>query len=337
MKEIVNCPMVEKNTFGMDVKADRWIEYSSREELCELLLHKDRWELPLLHIGAGSNLLFLGDFKGTVLHSGIKGIEVTAEDESYVWVRVGAGVVWDDFVAYAVEHEWYGAENLSYIPGEVGASAVQNIGAYGVEAKDLIDTVETVEIATAKVRMFCNDECGYAYRESVFKKDLKGKFAVTHVTYKLSKRPVFNLEYGNIRARLEKAGKEVSLRLVRDVIIEVRKEKLPDPEVQGNAGSFFMNPVIAKEQYQELLVKYPDMPHYVVDENRVKVPAGWLIERSGWKGKALGRAAVHDRQALVLVNLGGASGYEVMNLAEAVVNTVRELFGIELHPEVNFI
>lgn len=337
MKEILNCPMVGKNTFGMDVKADRWIEYSSQEELCELLLHKERWSFPLLHIGAGSNLLFSGDFKGTVLHSGIKGIELVAEDENCVWVRVGAGVVWDDFVAYAVDREWYGAENLSYIPGEVGASAVQNIGAYGAEAKDLIDTVETVEIATAKVKVFRNEECGYAYRESVFKKDLKGKFVVTHVTYKLSKHPVFNLEYGNIRTRLEKTGKEVSLRLVRDVIIEVRKEKLPDPAVQGNAGSFFMNPVIAKEQYQELLVKYPDMPHYVVDENRVKVPAGWLIERSGWKGKALGRAAVHDKQALVLVNLGGASGREVMDLARAVVDTVRDLFGIELHPEVNFI
>lgn len=337
MKEILNCPMVGKNTFGMDVKADRWIEYSSQEELCELLLHKERWSFPLLHIGAGSNLLFSGDFKGTVLHSGIKGIELVAEDKNCVWVRVGAGVVWDDFVAYAVDHEWYGAENLSYIPGEVGASAVQNIGAYGAEAKDLIDTVETVEIATAKVKVFRNEECGYAYRESVFKKDLKGKFVVTHVTYKLSKHPVFNLEYGNIRTRLEKTGKEVSLRLVRDVIIEVRKEKLPDPAVQGNAGSFFMNPVIAKEQYQELLVKYPDMPHYVVDENRVKVPAGWLIERSGWKGKALGRAAVHDKQALVLVNLGGASGREVMDLARAVVDTVRDLFGIELHPEVNFI
>lgn len=337
MKEILNCPMVGKNTFGMDVKADRWIEYSSQEELCELLLHKERWSFPLLHIGAGSNLLFSGDFKGTVLHSGIKGIELAAEDESCVWVRVGAGVVWDDFVAYAVDHEWYGAENLSYIPGEVGASAVQNIGAYGAEAKDLIDTVETVEIATAKVKVFRNEECGYAYRESVFKKDLKGRFVVTHVTYKLSKHPVFNLEYGNIRTRLEKTGKEVSLRLVRDVIIEVRKEKLPDPAAQGNAGSFFMNPVIAKEQYQELLVKYPDMPHYVVDENRMKVPAGWLIERSGWKGKALGRAAVHDKQALVLVNLGGASGREVMDLARAVVDTVRDLFGIELHPEVNFI
>lgn len=337
MKDILNCPMVGKNTFGMDVKADRWIEYSSQEELCELLLHKDRWSLPLLHIGAGSNLLFSGDFKGTVLHSGIKGIELAAEDERYVWVRVGAGVVWDDFVAYAVEHDWYGAENLSYIPGEVGASAVQNIGAYGAEAKDLIDTVETVEIETARVRVFRNEECGYAYRESVFKKDLKGKFVVTHVTYRLSKHPVFNLEYGNIRARLENTGREVSLRLVRDVIIEVRKEKLPDPAVQGNAGSFFMNPIISKDRYQELLVKYPDMPHYVVDENRVKVPAGWLIERSGWKGKALGRAAVHDKQALVLVNLGGASGREVMDLAMAVVNTVRDLFGIELHPEVNFI
>lgn len=329
--------MAAKHTFGMDVKADRWIEYSSQEELCGLLLHKGDWTLPLLHIGAGSNLLFKGDFRGTVLHSAIKGYERVYEDDETVLVRVGAGVVWDDFVAYAVANNWYGAENLSYIPGEVGAAAVQNIGAYGAEAKDLITEVETVCVETGVCRTFTNPECGYAYRESVFKKELKGKYVVTYVTFRLGKRPVFNLEYGNIRAKLEQRKEPLSLQLVREVIIGVRKEKLPDPSAQGNAGSFFMNPVIAREVYERILVDYPDMPHYEVDKERVKVPAAWLIDRCGWKGKALGRAGVHDRQPLVLVNLGGATGQEVMDLAEAVTASVRDKFGIGLSPEVNYI
>ena len=246
-------------------------------------------------------------------------------------------MIWDDFVAYAVEHGWYGAENLSLIPGEVGASAVQNIGAYGVEAKDLIVSVDAVEAATGRKRRFSNGECRYAYRDSIFKKELKGQYFVTHVTYRLSKLPVYHLDYGNVRAELEKEGLEPTLAHVRRVIISIRRDKLPDPEVTGNAGSFFMNPIVPESQFDALRAEYPDMPCYPLGENRVKVPAGWLIDRCGWKGKSLGRAAVHDRQALVLVNRGGATGHDVLRLADEVARSVKEKFGIAICPEVNVI
>ena len=259
------------------------------------------------------------------------------ETEEEVEVRVGAGEVWDDFVAYTVANGWYGAENLSLIPGEVGASAVQNIGAYGVEAKDLIVSVDTFGLETGEERRFMQEECRYAYRESVFKQELKGKYAVTFVTYRLKKHPVFHLEYGNIRAELEKQGCQVDLENVRRIIIAIRQAKLPDPKVLGNAGSFFMNPVVPKMQLEALLAQYPDMPHYPVDEAHVKIPAGWMIDRCGWKGKRVGHAGVHEKQALVLVNCGGATGKEVMHLAEEIVASVRERFGVTIRPEVNYI
>ena len=271
------------------------------------------------------------------MHSGIRGMETVDETDDSVEIRVGAGEVWDDFVACAVAHGWYGAENLSLIPGEVGASAVQNIGAYGVEVKDLIVDVETIEVATGQKRRFTNAECRYAYRSSIFKHELKGQYIVTYVTYRLGKRPVFHLDYGNIRAELERRGCGVTLESVREVVIAIRESKLPDPKVLGNAGSFFMNPIVPRARFESLLAEYPDMPHYPVDEDRVKIPAGWMIDRCGWKGKAIGRAAVHDKQALVLVNLGGATGEEVMHLAAEVVRSVRETFGIDIHPEVNYI
>jgi UDP-N-acetylmuramate dehydrogenase len=273
----------------------------------------------------------------TVLHSAIRGYEVVVENEQEIEVRAGAGEVWDDFVAYTVKNSWYGAENLSLIPGEVGASAVQNIGAYGVEAKDLIVSVETVEVETGRKRIFTKEECRYAYRESIFKKDLKGKYIVTYVTYRLSKQPVFNLEYGNVRGELEKRGGEVALENVRKVIIAVREAKLPDPRVQGNAGSFFMNPIIPRRQFEIVQQQYPDMPHYEVDGNRVKIPAAWMIDRCGWKGKQIGRAGVHSKQALVLVNCGGATGDEVIALARRIQESVLQKFGVAISPEVNFI
>lgn len=337
MKDIQNYPLLAHNTFGMDVRAARFIEYDNVDELTDLLRKEGGRLHPLLHIGGGSNLLFSGNYPGTVLHSAIKGFEVVAEDADKVEVRVGAGEVWDDFVAYAVANGWYGAENLSAIPGEVGASAVQNIGAYGVEVKDLIVAVETLAADTAVRRVFTNAECGYAYRESVFKKELKGRYIVTHVVYRLGKRPVFHLDYGNIRAELERRACEPTLETVRDVVMSIRASKLPDPKVLGNAGSFFMNPVVPRSLFEALRERYPDMPHYDVDNDRVKIPAGWMIDRCGWKGKALGRAAVHDRQALVLVNLGGATGEEVMHLAHEVARSVHDTFGIDIRPEVNYI
>ena len=336
MIEYTDYSLLSRNTFGMDVKAARFVEYESEDELAGFLSSGGLRE-PYLHIGGGSNLLFLADYSGLILHSGIRGMEIVSETDERVEVRAGAGVVWDDFVAYAVARGWYGAENLSLIPGEVGASAVQNIGAYGAEAKDLIVSVETVEAMTGKKRRFSNAECRYAYRESVFKKELKGKCFVTYVTYRLGKLPVFRLDYGNVRAELEKEGLEPTLANVRRVIISIRKNKLPDPEVTGNAGSFFMNPVISRSRFEALRAEYPDMPSYPLGGDRVKVPAGWLIDRCGWKGKALGPAAVHDRQALVLVNRGGATGRDVLRLADEVVRSVHDRFGITISPEVNVI
>lgn len=336
MTEYTDYSLLAHNTFGMDVKAARFIEYKSEEELCAFL-SSGGLRLPFLHIGSGSNLLFLSDYPGLILHSAVRGIETVAETGEWIELRAGSGVVWDDFVAYTVERGWYGAENLSLIPGEVGASAVQNIGAYGAEAKDLIVSVDTVEAGTGKKCRFSNAECRYAYRESIFKKELKGQYFVTGVTYRLSKRPVFRLDYGNVRAELEKDGAVPTLANVRRVIISIRKNKLPDPEVMGNAGSFFMNPVIPRSQFERLRGEYPDMPSYPLEGERVKVPAGWLIDRCGWKGKSLGPAAVHDRQALVLVNRGGATGRDVLRLAGEVVRSVQEKFGIAISPEVNVI
>lgn len=325
------------HTFGMDVKASLFVEYASVEELQEILsqhlLEPGKW----LHIGGGSNLLFKGDYPGVILHSAIKGYEVVAEDDDEVIVRVGAGEVWDDFVAYTVENGWFGAENLSSIPGEAGASAVQNIGAYGVEVKDLIVKVEAVEVATGEWRSFDNAACQYAYRDSVFKHVLKGRFIITYVSYRLKKTPCYHLDYGNVRAELEKRKEELTLKHVREAIMEIREGKLPNPKVQGNAGSFFMNPVVSRSQFERLLEDYPRMPHYVVDADHVKIPAAWMIDQCGWKGKRMGRAGVHDKQALVLVNLGGATGEEVIHLSEEIQKSVFEKFGISIFPEVNFI
>ena len=336
MKIFRDYSLLPHNTFGMDVKASVFIEYASVEELKEVLslyVKDNQW----LHIGKGSNLLFTGDFSGIILHSAIKGYEVIHEDTNEVVVRVGAGEVWDDFVAMTVENEWYGAENLSLIPGEVGASAVQNIGAYGVEAKDLIVGVEAIEVSTGKECIFKNEECGYAYRESVFKSSLKYQYLVTHVSYRLKKTPCYHLDYGNIRLELEKQKACLTLANVRQAIISIREAKLPDPKLQGNAGSFFMNPIIPYAQFEALSARYPQMPHYEVDTQRVKIPAAWMIDQCGWKGKQMGRAGVHHKQALVLVNLGGATGKEIIRLSEEIQKSVSDKFGVSISPEVNFI
>ena len=337
IKEYTNHSLFPYNTFGMNVQATHFVEYDSADELSSFLQKPQHLLLPCLHIGGGSNLLFTTDYPGTILHSAIKGFDIIKEDNNWVEVRAGAGEIWDDFVTYAIENNWYGTENLSLIPGEVGASAVQNIGAYGVEVKDLITQVETIEISTGNRRIFTNNECNYAYRSSIFKQELKGKYIVTHVTYRLSKKPTFKLDYGNIRTELEKEGCSLTLASLRKIIVRIREAKLPDPKVLGNAGSFFMNPIIPLQQFNELIRKYPDMPHYPAGEDLVKVPAGWMIDQCGWKGKRIGRAAVHDKQALVLINTGGATSEEIIILANEIVRSVKNQFGIEIHPEVNFI
>lgn len=322
------------NTFGLNVEAAVFLEYGSVEEL-EKLIADGCITSPYLHIGGGSNLLFTGNYEGVILHSRIGGIEVTAENEEKVSVRVGAGVVWDDFVDYCTERGWYGTENLSLIPGEVGAAAVQNIGAYGVEVKDLISSVETVNIRGMK-HVYQVDECNYSYRNSIFKSPEMKQVFVTYVCFSLSKKEHYTLDYGTIRQELEKYPK-VDLKTLRRVIIDIRESKLPDPRVLGNAGSFFMNPVVSREIFEALKEEYPQMPFYEMGTDRIKIPAGWMIDQCGWKGKALGPAAVHDKQALVLVNRGGATGADIVALSDAVRASVREKFGIDIHPEVNFI
>ena len=322
--------LLSYNTFGIDVSATRFLEYTSVEELQQQIA-QGAVTTPFLHIGGGSNLLFTKDYDGLILHSRIEGIEVAEEDSRFVSVRVGAGVVWDDFVAYCVAHGWYGAENLSLIPGEVGASAVQNIGAYGVEAKDLITAVETVNIR-GEERVYSVEECRYAYRDSIFKRPENKSVFVTHVRFRLGKEEHYTLDYGTIRQELDKYP-ALTLPVVRKVIIDIRESKLPDPKVMGNAGSFFMNPIVPKEKLLALQQEYPRMPYYELPDGRVKIPAGWMIDQCGWKGKALGPAAVHDKQALVLVNRGG----DIIALSDAVRAAVREKFGIDIHPEVNFV
>lgn len=328
-------PLLGHNTFGMDVKAARFLEYDSIEELQEMIRQGQIIE-PWLHIGCGSNILFTKDFAGTIVHSKIMGMETVAEGDEWVDVKVGGGVVWDDFVRTTVERGWYGAENLSLIPGEVGASAVQNIGAYGVEVKDLITEVEGVDMKSGEIKLFTNADCDYAYRHSIFKTELKGRYAITHVTYRLGKKPVLHLDYGNIRAALPTDKTELTAADVRKAIIDIRNAKLPDPKVTGNAGSFFMNPIVSTEKFEELQKLYPSMPHYDA-KGGVKVPAGWLIEQCGLKGMTQGSAGVHKNQALVLVNHGGAKPEDIVALSDYVRGKVKEKFGIDIKPEVNFV
>lgn len=327
-----NCSLADRNTFGMDVRADSLIDWASTDELKNALLDISK---PILMIGGGSNLLFMGDFKGTVLHSTISSIDIIASTDKDVHVKVGAGVVWDDFVAWCSINGFWGVENLSAIPGEVGASAVQNIGAYGVEAKDVIDTVQTICLADGSERDFSNKECNYAYRQSIFKNELKGQYAVAYVIFSLSKVAQPKLGYGALGQEVERLGGP-TLTNIRQAVIAIRESKLPDPKVLGNAGSFFMNPVISEQEFNIIRSNYPDVPSYPATGG-VKVPAGWLIEKTGWKGRSLGPAAVYDKQALVLVNKGGATGADVKRLADTIIADVKQKFGISLSTEVNYI
>ncbi len=335
MKDFANHDLTRHNTFGIKAKCRRFIEFDSTDDLRNALHGLTESDRPLLVIGAGSNLLLTGDYPGTVLHSAIKGWEAQPV-EGGVLLRVGSGETWDDVVALCVEHGWHGAENLSLIPGEAGASAIQNIGAYGVEAKDIIYKVEAVEIETGCTVSFSNQECGYAYRQSRFKADWLNRYVITHVTYRLSTAFTPRLDYGNIRSELEKQGIATpTAAQLRNTIIGIRRTKLPDPEVEGNAGSFFMNPVVSRETYGTLAATYPSMPHYPQPDGREKIPAGWLIEQCGWKGRSLGRAGVCPTQALVLINKGGATGSEILNLCKTIQKDVKQKFGIDIKPEVN--
>ena len=332
VRDIRNYSLKEHNTFGIDAKCSRFLEYESIEEAQTIAGILREAATPYIIIGGGSNLLLTKDYEGIVVHSRLMGISKTGR------VSCGSGETWDDVVAYCIGHGLYGMENLSLIPGDVGASAVQNIGAYGAEAKDLIVEVEAVEIASGSLVTIPGEDCGYGYRQSKFKHEWKNKYLITHVTYQLSTTFVPHLDYGNIRAELERKGIEnPTAQQVRDTIIEIREAKLPDPKVTGNAGSFFMNPIVSREKYEQLAKQYEGMPHYEVDADHIKIPAGWMIDQCGWKGKSLGRAGVHDKQALVLVNRGGATGAEIVTLCETIQADVKAKFGIDIYPEVNII
>ena len=333
MKDYRNYSLKEHNTFGLDARCCRFLEYESEDEAQRVAEILRTEATPYIIIGGGSNLLLTKNFDGIVVHSAIRGSEVEGNQ-----IKCGSGETWDDVVEYCLVKGLYGAENLSLIPGDVGASAVQNIGAYGVEAKDFIKNVQAVEIATGEVKLFTNEECRYAYRQSRFKQDWKNRYLITSVVYEFD--PVFHprLDYGYVRTELERRGiHEPTPQQLRQVIIDIRNAKLPDPKVMGNAGSFFMNPVVSRSRYEQLASQYPDMPHYTVNAEHEKIPAGWMIEQCGWKGKALGRAGVHGRQALVLVNLGGATGNEIVDLYQTIQKDVKQKFDIEIYPEVNVI
>ena len=336
MKITEHYSLLAHNTFGIDVTARYFIEYKNVPELLSLLQLDVVKNHPLLAIGSGSNLLFTKNFEGVVIHSKICFYEVTHETSEHIFIRVGSGVVWDDFCAEMANRGLGGTENLSGIPGEVGASAVQNIGAYGVEVADIISQVETVEIGTRKVRVFDVAECEYGYRQSIFKERLKNQFIVTAVEFRLDKTPTFKLDYGNLSHALGHL-KTLTVKDVRETVIAIRQSKLPDPKQLGNAGSFFKNPVISQSQFQKLQEYYPNIHHYPAGDGLVKVPAAWLIEQCGWKGKTMGGAAVYEKQPLVIVNKKSAKPEDVCLLAAAICDSVAEKFDIIIEPEVNYI
>ncbi len=317
------------NTFGLDVRCADFFVYENRDELLQLHrrgVFSGEW----LPVGEGSNLLLMSDLQYPVVQSGIKTLAVESETDEEVVLRAGAGVVWDEFVLHCVSNGWGGVENLSFIPGLVGASPVQNIGAYGVEAKDVIADVEVFDTCKGEIFFLRNDECQFEYRGSVFKRNKQ--WLVVSVAYRLEKKNhTFRLDYGNVLERM--AGKSVTLQNVRDTIVEIRREKLPLPAEIGSAGSFFKNPVVSTERFEALRAVYPDVPHYVLEQG-VKIPAAWLISQCGWKGKRLGSAGVYEKQPLILVNLGGATGADILQLMRNIQDDVRKRFGISLEPEV---
>ena len=326
------------NTFGLEAEARYFAEPQSVEELMDLLKDNSYIQVPKFILSGGSNVLFTKNVDALVIHPNIKGIEKIKEDETFVWIDAGGGEVWQDLVNYCVNNNYAGIENMSLIPGTVGAAPMQNIGAYGVEVKDVIETVSAVCISTAELRIFSKEECQFGYRESVFKKELKGQYIITGVVFKLKKSPDFNIEYGDIKKTLAEMNVEnLSIKAISDAVIRIRQSKLPDPAVIGNAGSFFKNPEIDLLKYELLRESFPEMPGYPVGPGKVKVPAGWLIEQAGWKGYREGQIGVHERQALVLINYGGGKGEDIKLLSEKIKASISDKFGISLSTEVNFI
>jgi len=322
------------NTFRIDVKARYFSTFLNTDELSELTTHYSR--LANLVLGGGSNILFTKDYDGLVLKNEIKGIELQHEDADHVYVKVGAGENWHQFVLHCINHNWAGVENLSLIPGNVGASPIQNIGAYGVELDDVFWSLEAFHLDEKRIHTFTREDCEFGYRNSIFKERYKDQFAIISVTFQLKKKPIFHTDYGAIAEELEKMGvKDLSIKAVSQAVINIRSSKLPDPKKIANAGSFFKNPEVPASKYEELKLKFPDIIAYPLAKGTVKLAAGWMIEQSGWKGYRKGDAGCHAKQALVLVNYGNATGKEIYDLSEEILQSVKNKFDVVLEREVN--
>jgi len=336
MKLFQNYPLQDITTFHAKVFAKYYTVFSSVEFLKQILSSPEVKSMPFIILGGGSNVLFTGDFNGVIIRNAIEGIEVVKEDEGYVFIKASAGEKWHDVVLYCVNRNYGGIENLSLIPGTAGAGPIQNIGAYGVELKDVLQEVEAINIRTLEIRKFSNAECKFGYRDSIFKEKEKGNYIILSVTLKLNKNPKVNISYGTLSKELEGMG--IILPTIKDVsnaVIKIRSGKLPDPEKLGNAGSFFKNPLIPKTQFEKIKEANATIASFPATEGYTKLAAGWLIEQCGWKGKRIGDAGVHKDQALVLVNYGNATGKEIYDLSSQIINSVKEKFGVELEREVN--
>jgi UDP-N-acetylmuramate dehydrogenase len=330
-----NVSLLPFNTFHIDALASHYVEISSLDDLREVVAQKLPQKHEVLVLGGGSNVLLMHNFDGLVLKNNLSGKQVVKETEEHVYVEAASGEVWHEFVLYCIAQNYGGLENLSLIPGSVGASPIQNIGAYGAEIKDTFFELEALHLHTGKTETFGLNDCHFGYRESVFKNKLKGQFFITSVTYKLNKNPIFRTDYGQIQAELDRLGvKDLSVKAISDAVCNIRRSKLPDPAQIGNAGSFFKNPVIPNEQFLQLKQQYPDISAYPA-EHGTKIAAGWLIEKAGWKGKTLDGYGVHKNQALVLVNYGGASGEQIYQLSTDIIADIQKTFGIALEREVN--
>ncbi|WP_443936589.1 UDP-N-acetylmuramate dehydrogenase [Pedobacter sp. MW01-1-1] len=332
-----NISLQPYNSFGIAVKASYFVEIVTEADLKVLFETEIAKAQPLLILGGGSNVLFTQDFKGLVLKMSIKGIKVESQGER-VAVTAGAGEVWHDFVQYCVKHNYAGVENLSLIPGTVGASPIQNIGAYGVEVKDVFQSCTAFEISSGEMKTFTYEDCAFGYRESIFKGTLKGQYIITSVTFSLSQQAKINTSYGAIETELINRGiQKPSIADVSSVVSDIRVSKLPDPSTIGNAGSFFKNPVLGQAAFDEVFAKHPNVVHYPAPNNQVKLAAGWLIEQCGWKGKVVGNTGTWKNQALVLVNHGGATGKEVYDFSEQIIDSVKNTFEVNLEREVNIL
>lgn len=338
MDIIENYSLKLYNTFGIEAKAKYFADVSTINDLRKVLVFRRQKDLPILFIGGGSNMLFVDNFPGIVLKLNLKGIEILKEDNDYVYVKSQGSENWHHFVEWTLEHDFGGLENLSLIPGNVGTAPMQNIGAYSVEVKDYIVEVQTLELETGNERIFTNEECHFGYRESIFKNELRGQYVLVAVTFKLTKQNhQLHVDYGAIKTELD--SEQIINPTIQDIsraVIKIRESKLPDPSQIGNSGSFFKNPVISNDEFAEIEKNHPQIAHYKTDSG-IKLAAGWLIEQAGWKGKRFGDAGVHDKQALVLVNYGNATGKEIYDLSEQIIEDVKNKYGVTLEREVNII